>query len=129
MYYRKTKKYNQFTSSTRVYLKELSPDGFGIEMSINLNEKNVQIGSIVYRIKTYLSDLGYSKVLEIHLGFEEEFQKQGYFKDTLIELYNAYKIPLWLAYGRIINHCIHKAVAKLNPENVIELENGYIITF
>jgi hypothetical protein len=120
----------EFLNENRIYLSQNGTDGFGYVMNIHLKNSGEKIGSIVFRVKKYLEKLGYPTVLELHIGFEEEYQGRGYFQDALIELLNDIGIPIFISTGRIINKNVFKAVYKLNKSllNVDEIDSGFIIT-
>lgn len=114
----------------RIYLSQDGNDGFGYKMGIHLSPEGTKIGSLVVRRKKYLSDKGFPEVLELHLGFEEKYQRQGYFQDVLIELYDNTNIPIYLAIGRVINKDVFKAIDKLDKSkiDIIELTGlGFVV--
>lgn len=115
--------------NTRIYLSQNGTDGFGYVMGIHLKETGDKIGSIVFRKKTYLKDKGYPYVLELHIGFEKKYQGKGFFQDSIIELYNATGIPIYVSLGRIININVLKAISKLDTSliNVKKIESGFIL--
>lgn len=99
-------------------------------MNIHLKSNGNKIGSIVFRQKNYLKDLGFPLVLELHIGFSEKYQKQGFFQDALIELYNDMTTPIYVSNGRVINPNMFKAIANLDKTklDIQKLDDGYIIT-
>jgi len=115
---------------SRVYLSQNGTDGFGYVMNIHLKNNTKKIGSIVFRRKAYLKDVGYPIVLELHIGFNEHYQGQGFFQDALIELYNDMKTPIFLSNNRVINKDVFKAINKLDNTklDVEKIDNGYIIS-
>lgn len=119
-----------FQKKTRVYLVNKGVDGFGYVRNINLLSDRKNIGSIVFRKKTYLSDIGYPLVLELHIGFKEEYQRKGFFEDAIIELLIELDKPIYIASGRVINNDVFKAINKLDKSllNVKKIEEGFIIT-
>lgn len=121
---------NENIDNTRIYLSQNGTDGFGYVMGIHLKSNGNKIGSIVFRKKQYLKDKGYPYVLELHIGFEDEYQKQGFFQDAIIELLKAVDVPIFVAYGRVINSNVFKAISKLDKSllNINEIEDGFIIT-
>lgn len=112
---------------TRVYLSQNGFDGFGYCMDIHLISTSDKIGRIVYRQKQYLRNKGYPNVLELHIGFEEEYQQKGFFQDAIIELLEYIDIPVFISYGRVINPNVFKAISKLDKLNIEEIEQGFII--
>jgi metallophosphoesterase superfamily enzyme len=89
-----------------------------------------RIGSITYRVKTYLSEKGYPVVNELHLGFESEYQGRGYFQDALIELLKYDDTPIYASKHRVINALVFKAINKLDKDifDISEIEDfGYVI--
>jgi Fe-S cluster assembly iron-binding protein IscA len=116
--------------NNRIYLSQNGTDGFGYVMGIHLKSNGDKIGSIVFRKKRYLEDKGYPYVLELHIGFEDEYQKQGFFQEAIIELLKAVDVPIYVSSGRIINSNVLKAIDKLDKSflNVKEIEYGFIIS-
>lgn len=117
-------------NDSRIYLSQDGNDGFGYKMGVHLKTDGTKIGSVVFRRKNYLKDKGFPEVLELHLGFEEEYQQQGFFQDVLLELYGNTETPIYLANGRIINKNVFKAINKLDKSrlDVLELPGlGFIV--
>jgi len=121
---------NENHSRSKIYLSQNGVDGFGYVMNIHLQENGEKIGSIVFREKTYLKEKEYPNVLELHIGFEENYQRMGFFQDAIIELLNTMDTPIFISSGRVINPNVFKAVSKLDKSllNVKEIEEGFIIT-
>jgi hypothetical protein len=126
----KVKNFDQFINENRIYLSQNGTDGFGYVMNIHLKSNGEKIGSIIFRKKTYLKEKGYPNVLELHIGFDEIYQRQGFFQEALIELLEATNTPIYISSGRVINSDIFKAISKIDKTllNVQEIENGFIIT-
>ena len=104
-------------------------DGFGIVLGLYNNNMD-RIGSITYRVKTYLSKIGYPLVNELHLGFEPKYQGRGYFQDALIELLKYDDTPIYAAKHRVINALVFKAINKLDKDifDINEIDDfGYVI--
>jgi hypothetical protein len=115
---------------TRLALSYDGHDGFGIGLGLYDNNMD-RIGSITYRLKTYLNNKGYPEVNELHLGFLPEYQGKGYFQDALFELLKYDDTPIYASKGRVINPLVFKAIDKLNRDIfvVTEIEDvGHIIT-
>lgn len=112
-----------------IYLSQNGTDGFGYVMGIHLKSNGDKIGSIVFRKKQYLKDKGYPYVLELHIGFEYEYQRRGFFQDAIIELLKAVNVPIFVSSGRVINSNVFKAISKLDKSllNINEIEDGFII--
>lgn len=105
-------------------------DDWGIGLGLHNIQKD-RIGSITYRSKTYLNNLGYPDVNEFHIGFLPEYQGKGYFEDALIELLKYDDTPVYICNNRVINTNVFKAINKLDVDifNIVELfDLGYIIT-
>jgi RimJ/RimL family protein N-acetyltransferase len=114
---------------SRIYLSQNGHDGFGYTMGIHLKSNGEKIGSLVFRRKKYLKNIGYPDVLELHIGFEEEYQRQGYFQEALVELIDAVGSPVYISKGRVINGNVFKAIAKIDGSvlSIKEIEQGFII--
>jgi hypothetical protein len=126
----KVKNIKQFVNENRIYLSQNGTDGFGYVMNIHLKNNGEKIGSIVFRKKTYLKEKGYPYVLELHIGFDENYQRQGFFQEALIELLEATDTPIFISSGRVINPDVFKAISKIDTTllNVQKIEDGFIIT-
>jgi hypothetical protein len=126
----KVKNFKQFVNKNRIYLSQNGTDGFGYVMNIHLKSNGEKIGSIVFRKKTYLKEKGYPDVLELHIGFNENYQRQGFFQEALIELLEATDTPIFISSGRVINQDVFKAISKIDTTllNVQKIEDGFIIT-
>jgi hypothetical protein len=113
---------------SRLRISQQGNDGFGYKLDL-YNEKNVNVGSIVFRQKTYLKKYGYPNVNELHIGFEESYQRRGYFQDALLSLLQYDNTPIYISKGRVINYDVFKAIKKLDKDifTINELESGYII--
>lgn len=119
-----------FTS--RLDVKYIGHDGFGVRLDLIEKSSGKKIGEVVFRRKSYLQSFGYDIVHELHIGFKEDKQRKGFFADAIYELLNNGIVPLYLAYGRIINDDILKAVNKLDKRffDIVEIEDrGIIIDF
>jgi len=124
------KNFSEFMNENRIFLSNAGTDGFGNVMNIHSKENNEKIGSIVFRKKTYLEKEGYPYVLELHIGFDENHQRQGFFQDVMIELLKKTKTPVFISTGRIINPHVFTAVSNLDRTqlDVHEIPQGFIIT-
>jgi hypothetical protein len=124
-------KENYDMPKTRLTVSDKGFDGWG-RVLILKNEDNEKIGSIIYRRKNYLESEGFPWVNELHLGFDQKYQRKGYFQDAVIELLKfTNNTPTYLATGRVINPNVFKAIDKLDRDilDVYEFEHlGYIIT-
>ncbi len=105
-------------------------DPYGVRPLYYLKSNGEKIGSIVFRKKTYLKEKGYPDVLELHIGFNENYQRQGFFQEALIELLEATDTPIFISSGRVINQDVFKAISKIDTTllNVQKIEDGLIIT-
>jgi hypothetical protein len=122
---------NKNETNTRIFIIYDSFDGFGNVVNIYLKSNGEKIGSMIFRLKTYLENRGYPEVLELHIGFKEKYQGKRFFQDSLIELLNVVNIPIYISKHRVINKNVFKAISKLNETllEIVELPDlGYIIT-
>jgi len=115
---------------TRLTVSHDGDDDWGIGLGL-YNSQTDRIGSITYRNKSYLKNMGYPVVNELHLGFLPEYQGKGYFEDALIELLKYDDTPIYASKHRVINPNVFKAINKLDKDifDVTELDGvGHIIT-
>lgn len=121
---------NENIDNLRIYLTQNGTDGFGYVMGIHLKSNGDKIGSMVFRKQQYLKGKGYPYVLELHIGFEYEYQRQGFFQEAIIELLKDVDVPVFVSSGRVINSNVFKAISKLDKSllNINEIEEGFIIT-